>query len=131
MEGVPLALRIVLIEHQAVHVAEMRELLSGAGHDVTATASSDAGIRAARDKRPDIVLCALDEPSSGLEALVTLRTDVAFDSTPIVAVTFHSAPEDIRHLRSVGFDGVIAKPVSKTAFVGQVEGFLHRGNKNN
>ena len=108
----------------------MRELLAAAGHEVSAATSAQAGIQAARAKRPDVVLCALDEPSSGLEALVTLRTDVAFDSTPIVAVTFHSAPEDIQHLRSVGFDGVIAKPVSKATFVGQVEGFLHRGKKN-
>jgi CheY-like chemotaxis protein len=126
-----LGLRIVLIEHQLAHVAEMRELLSTAGHEISAAANAQAGIQAARAKRPDLVLCALDEPSNGLEALVTLRTDVAFDSTPVVAVTFHCAPEDIRHLRSVGFDGVIAKPVSKATFVGQVEGILHRGKKNN
>ena len=85
---------------------------------------------AARAGRPDIVLCALDAPSNGLEALVTLRTDLAFDQTPIIAVTFHSAPEEMRHLRSVGFDGIIAKPVSKATFVGQVERFASPEQKN-
>ncbi len=121
-----MGLKILLIEHQPAHADEMRALLSNAGHEVLAVPNADAGIKAARRERPGLVLCALDTPSSGLEALVTLRTDVAFDRTPIVAVTHHSAPEDFQHLRSVGFDGVIAKPVAKATFVAQIEGFVDK-----
>jgi CheY-like chemotaxis protein len=120
--------RILIIEHQASQVDELSGLLAGADHHVFVATDSVRGISMARRERPDLVLCALAQPSRGLEVLVTLRAERAFDAMPIVAVTFFSSPEDQRHLRANGFDGVIPKPVSRESFVAQVERFLPAGS---
>jgi DNA-binding response OmpR family regulator len=119
-----MAARILVIEHQALQLAAIHALLACTRHDVVVAREGIGGVAAARRQRPNLILCAIAHPVNGVQVLCTLRTDAAFDRTPIVAATFLSTPSDRMQLLSLGFDGVIAKPLRGESFVAEVEAFL-------
>ena len=116
-------MRILVVEHQTSDLDQIVGHLSRTQHEVVSAKNNTDGIAAARRERPHLILCALSAPSNGIEVYLTLRTDIQFDGTPIVAVTHFSSPEDRAHLLALGFAGVIAKPLAAD-FVGHVERFL-------
>ena len=116
-----MGVRILIVEHQESHAEEIKARLKGNGHELVVAGDLENGVAAARRQRPHIILCAVAQPSNGLQLLLKLRVDASFDRVPIVAVTSLSA--DRTSLLGLGFSGVIAKPLSEE-FAGQVEGFL-------
>lgn len=72
--------------------------------------------------RPDIILLDVHiKPFSGLEMLQMLRTDPEYHTVKIVALTASVMNEEVEQLRTSGFDGGIAKPLSVTTFPGLIE----------
>lgn len=80
--------------------------------------SSDFLPRAeALSPKPDIIFLDIHmEPHSGFEMLDMLRRSPLFCETPVVAVTASVMNEEVIRLRSAGFDGCIAKPLSMEQF---------------
>lgn len=68
---------------------------------------------AALTPKPDLILLDIHlEPHDGFAMLKMLRESAAFNTTRVVALTASVMNEEIQQLKSVGFDGVIAKPVN-------------------
>jgi CheY-like chemotaxis protein len=73
-------------------------------------------------RRPDIILLDVHiRPHNGFEMLDALRADPDYRHTKVVALTASVMNEEVEKLRTKGFDGAIAKPVSVTTLPGLIE----------
>lgn len=88
--------------------------------------SADFLARAERlDPRPDIVFLDIHvKPCSGFEMLQQLRGSRHFDGIPVLAMTASVMNEEIRQLRTAGFNGCLAKPVDIDNFPDALERIL-------
>ena len=67
--------------------------------------------------RPNVFLLDIHvKPHTGLEMLRMLRADARFSDLPIIALTASVMNEEVAHLRSMGFDSVVAKPLDIDTF---------------
>jgi CheY-like chemotaxis protein len=119
-------LRILLIEDNQANMDLARYLLEAHGFVCEEAFDGEAGVRAARERRPDLVICDLQLPDiDGFEVLRQLRVDVGLSGVPIVAVTAYAMVGDRDRILAAGFDGYIAKPLDPQRFVAQLAGFLN------
>lgn len=55
-------------------------------------------------------------PHNGYEVLEMLRKEPAYQKTPVIALTANVMAHDVEQLQSVGFNGLIGKPIMKELF---------------
>lgn len=68
-------------------------------------------------KVPDVIMLDIHvKPIDGFEMLALLRNDPAFSGARIIALTASVMNEEIRRLRTSGFQGAIGKPLSLQTF---------------
>ncbi|WP_242342512.1 hybrid sensor histidine kinase/response regulator [Anaeromyxobacter terrae] len=113
----PLALgqprRVLVIEDNADAAEMLRDLLSGAAHEVEIAPDGRAGVALARATRPDLVLCDIGLPlMDGYEVARALRGDPELATTLLVALSGYALPDDVEKAARAGFDRHLAKPVS-------------------
>jgi CheY-like chemotaxis protein len=71
---------------------------------------------------PDVILLDIHiQPHNGFEMLKMVRSVPDYSSTKVVALTASVMNEEIDRLRSSGFNGAIAKPISITTFPQLIE----------
>lgn len=71
---------------------------------------------------PDIIFLDIHmKPIDGFEVLSRMRNHPRFRYTRIVALTASVMNEEVKRLRTAGFDGVISKPINQKVFPGQIE----------
>src|SRR5579872_4010786 len=117
--------RILLIEDNKANMALVEYLLGYSGYVVLTAADGAAGLRLAREQRPDLILCDLQMPvMNGYEVLEHIRNDPALDRIAVVALTAFSMPEDRTLAAEAGFSGHITKPIEPETFVRQIEDYL-------
>jgi signal transduction histidine kinase len=106
------ARRILVVEDNADAAITMRDFLELSGHEVQLAASGTAGVQAARDFHPEIVLCDLGLPGmDGFEVAAALRRDPTTSAAKLIAVTGYGGDEDRRRSKEAGFDLHLTKPV--------------------
>jgi CheY-like chemotaxis protein len=77
--------------------------------------------------KPDVILLDIHlTPLDGFALLDMLRRDPAFDETIVVALTASVMNEEVNRLRSSGFDGAVAKPLSIQTFPELMERIVQR-----
>jgi two-component system sensor histidine kinase BarA len=64
------------------------------------------------------------QPHDGYAVCTMLRTHEQFRNAKIVGLTASVTPAEMRKMQAVGFDGVIAKPLSHATFPEQLEHIL-------
>jgi CheY-like chemotaxis protein len=75
--------------------------------------------------QPNIILLDIHvKPYTGFEMLKFVRQLPQFQETPVIALTASVMNEEVEHLRSSGFQGVIAKPVDIDTFPGLLNRIL-------
>ncbi|ROZ68575.1 response regulator [Ramlibacter sp. WS9] len=117
--------RVLLIEDNAANMDLARYILEAHGFACHEARDGETGVKAARERRPDLVLCDLRLPGiDGFGVLRALRADVAMAGVPIVALTAYAMVGDRDRVLSAGFDGYLAKPLDPQRFAHQVAGFL-------
>jgi CheY-like chemotaxis protein len=80
---------------------------------------------AALQPQPDIVLLDIHmTPYNGFEMLTMLRSLSDYRTKPIVALTASVMNEEVARLRTIGFNGVIPKPVDPDTFPRTLERIL-------
>ena len=114
-------MKIVHIEDRRENRILVRKLLEAAGHEVIDAVDGVAGIDLATSVSPDMVLIDINLPGlDGYEVVTKLRGQPSLAETPIVAVT---AEGDRDRAVSLGFDGLIAKPIQVSTFESVLRGF--------
>ena len=85
--------------------------LKKAGHAVHEAADGPAGVAAARELHPDIIVCDVLMPGmTGHEVLARLRADSGLASVPVILLTALSDREQMRQGMAAGADEYLFKP---------------------
>jgi len=86
---------ILLIEDSRFMRVSIQRILTGAGYTVHTASDGEAGVRAARETLPDLVVLDLDLPKiSGLDVLRALKQDAFTKSIPVVVLAALSGPNE-------------------------------------
>ena len=101
----------------------LMENVLGVGQLVMFADSTDFMSRLrALPRRPDIILLDVHvQPYDGFEMLHMLRLDPAYQQAQVIALTASVMNEEVRQLRTSGFNGTIAKPLSLATFPALIE----------
>lgn len=88
-----------------------RAILADNGFDVVTAASGAEGLRLARAMRPSAILMDVSIPGmDGWSVTERLKRTPDTDGIPIIIITAHAFPEDVRRAEAVGCDGFLTKP---------------------
>lgn len=102
---------VLYIEDKASNIDVVMQVLGGHGVRLRAARSGLEGLRAARDRRPDLVLLDLHLPDvDGFEVLRRLRADPTLAAVPVIALTADAMPDDVHRGQAAGFDRYLTKP---------------------
>ena len=110
---------------------DIRELvtwkLEAAGFTVHGEPDGEAGLAAALEVRPDLVLLDWMMPRlSGLEVCRALRDDPTTAQVPVILLTAKAQEADIQRGFAAGADDYIVKPFSSRELVSRVDAVLAR-----
>jgi two-component system cell cycle response regulator DivK len=118
---------ILVIEDDEKNRKLARDILLHRGYRVAEAETGEAGVRLARELRPDLVLMDLQLPGmDGIEALRHLRQDPVTREIPVMAVTASAMTHDRHKIIAAGFDANLSKPISVRPFLDAVADLLAR-----
>jgi len=117
---------IVYVEDDAMSREVMKLLLKDAlGYSKVAIYEDTTDILKkveALTDQPDIIFLDIHmKPLDGFGVLEQMRNHPRYRYTRIVALTASVMNEEVKRLRTAGFDGVIAKPINQRMFPDQIE----------
>ncbi|MCA9659000.1 MAG: response regulator, partial [Myxococcales bacterium] len=114
-------LRVLLAEDEEVNQLVAIDMLSRAGHEVTAVGDGERAIEAAVSGDHDVVLMDLEMPRvDGRIATRRIREEERRDGggrLPIIALTAHARPGEAEESLAAGMDGHITKPLQARELV--------------
>jgi CheY-like chemotaxis protein len=105
-------LHVLIIEDNQDAAETLGELLELGGHDVKLAFDGAAGVAAAREARPDVVISDLGLPGEldGYAVARALRADPALRGVCLIALSGYASEDARRRSREAGFDLHLAKP---------------------
>lgn len=119
---------ILVIEDNPANLELMTYLLEAHGFGTRTAIDGEAGLEAAAQETPGLIICDLQLPGvSGYEVVQRLKADPILRGVPVVAVTAFAMVDDRQKAIGAGFDGYIPKPIDPEKFVPQVRAFLGSG----
>lgn len=110
---------------------EIRELaafkLGRSGHETHTEADGDAGLAAALELKPHLILLDWMMPRlTGIEVCVALRGSVDFADTPIILLTARAQETDVQRGFAAGATDYVVKPFSPRELLARVDATLAR-----
>ena len=121
--------RILVIDDDKLVRLTIKQMLDGAGHEVSIATDGQDGLRQFRESAPDLVICDVFMPKkSGIATLKALRGVNA--DVPVIVMTGGSpglvrgstAPVDYLALaKLLGAAGTIAKPFRAAALIDMIQ----------
>ena len=119
MTGSPI---VLLVEDNDDNLRIYSTILTYSGYQVIEATDGEAGLLAARTKRPDLILMDVSIPKiDGWEVTRMLKADPLTASIPIIALTAHALATDRERANEIGFDGYIPKPAEPRLVLAEVE----------
>lgn len=113
---------VLLVEDNEDNRIIYATALRYAGYEVLEAITGTQGVQQARDGAPDLILMDISVPElDGWEATAILKADPLTRHIPIVAVTAHALPDDAERSRKAGCDGYLAKPISPSSLLAEVD----------
>ena len=118
---------ILLIEDDEAQRFFAGFALKKAGHAVHEAADGHAGVAAARELHPDLIVCDVLMPGmNGDEVLARLRADPGLASVPVILLTALSDLEKLRQGMAAGADDVLTKPYRPAELCAAIDALLAR-----
>ena len=120
---------ILIIEDDPTILRVVKDNCAARGHRVLTAKDGEAGLDAALNARPDLILLDIMLPKiNGYEICRAIRTEKL--ETPILMLTAKGQEEDIVRGLDIGADDYITKPFSVRELMARVQAFLrrHRGS---
>ncbi len=117
--GVPLragtGCRVLIVDDNLDAAEMLATLLNLSGHEVRMAFDGPAGLQAAREYPPDVILLDIGLPGlTGIEVAERIRSEPAFSQTVLVAMTGYGQEADRKRSREAGFDHHLTKPADFT-----------------
>jgi two-component system response regulator MtrA len=120
--------RVLIVDDDPDIRALVMYRLTASGYDVIAADDGEAGLAAAREHGPDLVLVDWMMPRlTGVELCSRLRADPATAGIPVVLLTARTDDVALRGGREAGVDEYITKPFSPRELAARVDEILSRG----
>jgi len=121
--------RVLVIEDNPDAAESLQTVLTLiGGHDVEVANDGEAGLTAAHQGRPDVIICDVGLPFiDGYEVAQRIRADAATANARLIALTGYSSADDASRAKSAGFDFHIPKPPDIDALLRLVEGASDSG----
>lgn len=102
--------KILFIEDDLTLASLFTMRMEAEGFEVRQAHDGDAALQAAKEFRPDLVLCDLMMPHvSGYDVIDIMRNTVETANAKIVVISALSQPEDIEKAKKLGADDYIVK----------------------
>jgi CheY-like chemotaxis protein len=102
---------VLLIEDDDAQRFVAAFALKKAGHEVREAADGLAGVAAARELRPDVIVCDVMMPGmTGYEVLAQLRAEPVLATVPVILLTAMSDRKHMRQGMTAGADDYLTKP---------------------
>ena len=103
--------RLLLVDDSAFFRNMLAPLLQVAGYNVTTVGSATEALDLCEaGAQFDLIISDIEMPGmSGFEFAEKIRSDSAWKDVPVVALTSHTAPQDIDRGREVGFTDYVGK----------------------
>ncbi|MGZ3217147.1 hybrid sensor histidine kinase/response regulator [Paracoccus sp. T5] len=106
-------LDVLVVEDNATNRLIVREMLKQRHCRVVEACDGQEGVQMAQTRPFDLILMDISMPRmDGVSATRQIRQDGPNAATPIIALTAHALPEDLRHFEESGMTGVLTKPLS-------------------
>lgn len=119
--------KVLVIDDDADQAGLVLLKLRSVGHQVTHLDSGRAGIEAARDLQPDVILLDVSMPEmDGYETCRRLRSDPRTAATSIIMLTFKAMTADKILALTAGADDHIAKPFEPEELAARVAAAIRR-----
>jgi two-component system cell cycle response regulator DivK len=117
--------KVLVVEDTEDNRQIIRDLLTAAGYDIVEALDGAAGVQAAKDFRPDLILMDIQLPvMDGYQATRAIKSDESLKNIPIIAVTSYALSGDEEKTRLAGCDGYVAKPFSPRVLLTLIRKFL-------
>lgn len=108
----PNALQILLVDDSLLQQQYLQAQLDGFGFCFVTADNGAAGVDAARQHRPDLILMDIEMPlMDGLEAAQRIRDDAGTADIPIIMVTSRAEAEYMESAFVGGCNDYVTKPV--------------------
>jgi len=104
---------ILYVEDNEANRKMVRLLLKSTSYMLIEAHDGEAGVAAAIERRPDLILMDIQLPKiSGLEAIRRIRSNASVAGIPIIAITSFALAGDDLKAREAGATEYLAKPYS-------------------
>ena len=113
---------ILVVEDDEANQELVTRFLRRRGHQVFLAADGAAGVQAATEYVPDLIVMDLGLPGmDGWEATRRIKSNPETAHIPVIALTAHSLSEDVFKAREVGCDAYETKPVVYKRLLKKIE----------
>jgi two-component system, cell cycle response regulator DivK len=112
--------RILVIEDQEDNRQILRDLLTSADFEVIEAEDGQAGLVAAADHRPDLILMDMQLPILDRYEATRRLNDTALHAIPVIAVTSYASSSDADKARAAGCDAFVSKPFSPRQLLAKI-----------
>lgn len=120
--------RILVIEDEEGIRERIVRMLTFEGYDVVGLADGRAGIEAAWDDRPDVIVCDLMMPGiNGFGACRVLKEDDRTKAVPIIVLSALVAQIDREKAHALGVNAYVTKPFRNQTLLAAIESCLGGG----
>ncbi|MEO1287622.1 MAG: response regulator [Chloroflexota bacterium] len=105
-------MKVIYIEDNAFNFRLVKRMLRS--YDITGSATGAEGLQMVIDNIPDVLLLDINLPDmDGFEVLKRIRANAETQDIPVIAVTANAMHGDRENILASGFDGYIAKPLTR------------------
>jgi DNA-binding response OmpR family regulator len=119
--------RVLIVDDDPDIRALVTYRLSASGYEVISAGDGEAGLAAAREHVPDLVLADWMMPRlTGVEMCTRMRADPAIAGIPVILLTARADDVATRTGWDAGIDEYITKPFSPRELAARVEEILSR-----
>jgi two-component system KDP operon response regulator KdpE len=123
--AVPAKITVLVIDDEPQILRALRINLSVRGYEVVTASSGAAALRAAAERRPDVVVLDLGLPDmSGIDVLAGLR---GWMTAPVVVLSARTDPSEKVEALDAGADDYVTKPFSMDEFLARLRAAVRRG----
>jgi PAS domain S-box-containing protein len=106
----------LIVDDKQTNRLILKEMLEGVGFTTIEAENGQEAVDRTREFHPRIVFMDIKMPVlDGYGAVVQIKADPALKAIPVFALTASAFKHDEEHIRSVGFDGFLAKPFKQSA----------------
>ena len=123
---------ILVVEDNLDNYELVRTILEMVGYDTFLAINGRDGVDAALKQKPDLILMDMSMPEmDGWEATKRIREDPKTAHIPMIALTVHTLPLEMKRALDAGVDAYLPKPYDAGQLIRLVEGTLKNSKQKN